>query len=75
MHLAWVFFDSAIEHVLRAIFTFTLVAVHLDGVLFTCALAVPSVFTSDAIAVHSAWVFFNFGQGIVYVWLGWLTFG
>ena len=24
--------------------------------------------------LHLSWVFFNCGQGIVYVWLGWFTF-
>ena len=27
------------------------------------------------VALHLAWVFFNFGQGIVYFSLGWPTFG
>ena len=30
--------------------------------------------TFGSVAPHVAWVFFNFGWGIVYVWLGWLTF-
>ena len=31
--------------------------------------------TVGLVAVHLAWVFFNFGQGIVYLSLGWPTCG
>ncbi len=51
--------------VARALFTFGLVGLHVAGVLSTLGL----------VALHVAWVFFNLGQGIVYFWLGWPTFG
>ena len=48
-----------------AVFTFDLAGLHLARALCTFRL----------VALRLAWVFVNFGQGVVYFWLGWFTFG
>ena len=49
----------------RVLFTFDVAGLHLARVLSSCGL----------VALHLGWVLFNFGQGFVYYWLGWLSFG
>ena len=60
----------------RVLFTFGLAGVHLVKVLLTLGvfflILVRVLFTFSLDAVHLA---FFFGQGLVYFWLGWLTFG
>ena len=47
--------------------------------LFTFGLdgldSVRDLFTFGLVGLHLARVCLDFGQSIVYVWLGWLTFG
>ena len=61
LHVAWVYFLI----VARALFNFGLVGLHVARVWFYFGL----------VALAVAQVFLNFDAGIVYVCLGWLTFG
>ena len=60
-HLALFF----LRNLATGLFTFGFARLHLARVLSTVCL----------VGLHLAWVLFNFGEGIVYFWVGWPTFG